>query len=53
MLAFQLLEWSFIVLLVGMLGLSGVIGMIVLVRMIEPRGMKVFLQRFSRKPSHR
>lgn len=49
MLAFQLLEWSFIVLLVGMLGLSGIIGLVVIVRIVDPRGAKAFLQRFRSK----
>lgn len=43
--AVALLEISFIVLLVGMLGLAGVIGMLVIVRVVEPRGAKAFMQR--------
>lgn len=39
------LEISFIVLLVGMLAAAGVIGMLVIVRVVEPRGAKAFLQR--------
>ncbi|MHB8513454.1 MAG: hypothetical protein ACYDCC_14940 [Actinomycetota bacterium] len=51
--AFQLLEWSFITLLAGMLGLAGIIGLIVVVRLVEPRGLKAFLQRFSGKSASR
>ena len=43
--AIAALEISFIVLLVGMLTLAGVIGMLVVVRVVEPRGAKVFVQR--------
>lgn len=51
--AIALLEISFIVLLVGMLVLSGVIGLVVIVRLFEPRGVKPFLQRLSGRPARR
>ena len=44
------LEISFILLLLSMLGLSGVIAMAVIVRMVEPRGMKALSQRLIGLP---
>ena len=49
-LAISLLEISFIVLLLFMLGLSGVIGLVVITRIVEPRGMKVLSQRLIGLP---
>lgn len=43
--AVALLEISFIVLLVGMLALAGVIGAVIVVRIVEPRGTRAFLKR--------
>lgn len=43
--AVALLEITFIVLLVGMLALAGVIGAVIMVRVVEPRGTKAFLKR--------
>lgn len=39
------LEISFILLLLSMLGLAGLIATAVVVRIVEPRGMKVLSQR--------
>lgn len=44
-LAIFTLEIGFIILLLAMLGLSGLIGLAVLVRIVEPRGMKALSQR--------
>lgn len=41
------LEISFIILLVGMLGATGVIGLAILVRLVEPRGLRAFLRRLA------
>lgn len=49
-LAISLLEISFIILLLFMLGLSGVIGLVVLTRMVEPRGVKALSQRLTGFP---
>lgn len=49
-LAISLLEISFIVLLSFMLGLSGLIGLVVITRIVEPRGMKVLSQRLIGLP---
>ncbi len=52
-LAVALLEISFIILLVFMLGLSGVIGVAVLVRIVEPRGLRALSQRLTGFPRPR
>jgi hypothetical protein len=44
-LAIFTLEIGFIILLLAMIGLSGLIGLAVLVRIVEPRGMKALSQR--------
>ena len=49
-LAISLLEISFIILLLSMLGLSGVIGLAVIARIVEPRGAKVLSQRLIGLP---
>ena len=49
-LAISLLEISFIVLLLSMLGLSGLIGLAVITRIVEPRGVKVLSQRLIGLP---
>lgn len=49
-LAISVLEISFIILLLFMLGLSGVIGLAVIVRIVEPRGMKALSQRLTGFP---
>ena len=49
-LAISLLEISFIILLLSMLGLSGVIGLVVVARIVEPRGAKVLSQRLIGLP---
>lgn len=49
-LAISLLEISFIILLLTMLGLSGVIGLVVVARIVEPRGLKVLSQRLIGLP---
>jgi hypothetical protein len=49
-LAISLLEISFIILLLFMLGLSGVIGLVVVARIVEPRGVKVLSQRLIGLP---
>ncbi|MGH2794413.1 MAG: hypothetical protein ACRDKG_08910 [Actinomycetota bacterium] len=49
-LAISLLEISFIILLLFMLGLSGVIGLVVVARIVEPRGLKVLSQRLIGLP---
>lgn len=53
MFAIALLEISFIVLLVGMLALSGVFGLVIVARLIEPAGTKVFLRRLTGRPVRR
>ena len=45
MLAIALLEISFIILLLGMLGLAGVLGLVVVARLVEPKGLKFLLRR--------
>jgi hypothetical protein len=49
-LAIALLELGFVILLLFMLGLSGVIGLAVLTRIVEPRGMKALSQRLIGLP---
>ena len=49
-LAISVLEISFIILLLAMLGLAGLIGLAVLVRVVEPRGMKALSQRLIGLP---
>ena len=49
-LAISVLELSFIILLLFMLGLSGLIGLAVIVRIVEPRGMKALSQRLTGFP---
>jgi hypothetical protein len=49
-LAISLLEISFIILLLSMLGLSGLIGLVVVARIVEPRGVKVLSQRLIGLP---
>ena len=49
-LAISVLEISFIILLLGMLGLAGVIGLAVITRIVEPRGVKVLSQRLIGLP---
>lgn len=44
-LAISMLEIGFIILLLAMLGLAGLIGLAVLVRIVEPRGMKALSQK--------
>ncbi|MEX2557008.1 MAG: hypothetical protein WEB06_15455 [Actinomycetota bacterium] len=44
------IEISFIILLLFMLGLSGVIGLVVVARIVEPRGLKVLSQRLIGLP---
>ena len=46
----NVLEISFILLLLAMLGLSGVIGLVVVVRLVEPRGLKALSQRLIGLP---
>ncbi|MGH2726965.1 MAG: hypothetical protein ACRDKS_08305 [Actinomycetota bacterium] len=52
-LAISVLEISFILLLLFMLGLSGVIGLVVITRMVEPRGVKALSQRLTGFPRDR
>jgi hypothetical protein len=40
-----LLEIGFIILLLSMLGLAGLLGVVVVVRLVEPRGLKFLLRR--------
>ncbi|MGH2784385.1 MAG: hypothetical protein ACRDJ1_03935 [Actinomycetota bacterium] len=49
-LAVSVLELSFVILLLAMLGLSGVIGLVVVARIVEPRGLKVLSQRMIGLP---
>jgi hypothetical protein len=44
------IEISFIILLLFMLGLSGVIGLVVVARIVEARGLKVLSQRLIGLP---
>lgn len=46
----NVLEISFIILLLFMLGLSGVIGLVVVTRLVEPRGIKALSQRLIGLP---
>jgi hypothetical protein len=46
----NVLEISFILLLLFMLGLSGVIGLVVIVRLVEPRGLKALSQKLIGLP---
>ena len=46
----NVLEISFILLLLFMLGLSGIIGLVVITRIVEPRGLKVLSQRLIGLP---
>ena len=46
----NVLEISFIILLLFMLGLSGVIGLVVVTRLVEPRGLKALSQRLIGLP---
>lgn len=45
MLAIAWLEISFIVLLLSMLSLAGLLGLVVVVRLVEPRGLKYLMRR--------
>jgi len=49
-LAIAWLEISFIILLLSMLGLAGLIGLAVITRIVEPRGMKALSQRLIGLP---
>ncbi len=40
----------FIVILCLMLGLSGLFGLLVVVRLVEPRGLKALLRKMAGKP---
>lgn len=51
--ALQALEYSFIALLAFMLGLSGLIGLTVVARMVEPGGVRALLRRLAGKPAAR
>ncbi len=46
----NVLEISFILLLLFMLGLSGLIGIVVVARLVEPRGLKALSQRLIGLP---
>lgn len=43
--AYQALEWGFIGALVAMVILVGLFGMIVVARVVEPRGVRVLLRK--------
>jgi hypothetical protein len=45
LLAIAWLELSFVVLLLSMLGLAGLLGLVVVARIVEPRGLKYILRR--------
>jgi hypothetical protein len=45
LLAIAWLEISFIVLLLSMLSLAGLLGLVVVVRLVEPRGLKYLMRR--------
>jgi hypothetical protein len=47
------LEISFIVLLAFMLGLSGFIGAVIIIRIVEPQGLRVLSQRLIGLPKPR
>ena len=49
----QALELSFIALLTFMLGLAGFIGVVVIVRIVEPRGLRALSQRLIGFPRPR
>jgi hypothetical protein len=49
-LAIAWLEISFVILLLSMLGLAGLIGLAVITRIVEPRGMKALSQRLIGLP---
>ncbi|MBI4729590.1 MAG: hypothetical protein HY775_08855 [Acidobacteria bacterium] len=51
MLAFKALEASFISLLTAMTLATGLFGLAVIVRLVEPRGLRAFLRRLSGRSS--
>lgn len=49
MLGFKLLEWSFTGLLVLMTALTGLLAVVVVVRVVEPRGIRALLMKLAGK----
>jgi hypothetical protein len=49
--ALHTLEISFIILLLSMLGASGLIALVIVVRVVEPSGVKALAARLRGKPS--
>jgi hypothetical protein len=49
--AIHALELTFLILLGGMVVVSGVIGLVVVVRVIEPAGLKALADRLRGKPT--
>jgi len=45
----NVLEWSFLAALIAVSGLLGVLALVVVARMVEPRGVKVLLRRIAGK----
>jgi hypothetical protein len=48
-LGFKLLEWSFTGLLVLMTALTGLLAVVVVVRVVEPRGIRALLMKLAGK----
>ena len=44
---FNVLEWSFLVVLTLALGATGVFGLVVVARLVEPRGVRALLRRLT------
>ena len=47
--AYHLLEWSFAGLLLVMTGLVGLLSLVVVVRVVEPRGLRALLMKLAGK----
>jgi len=45
--AFNVLEWTFIGILALMVVVSGLFGLFVIARLVEPRGMRTLLRRIA------
>lgn len=50
-LAFEALEFSFTALLVAMTVGSGVVALVVVARIVEPRGVRALVRRLAGRPS--
>jgi len=42
-----MVEWTFMALLVAMVGLAGLFSLVVVARVVEPRGVKALLRRLA------